>query len=455
MELLVIGAVGILVMAFAMTVARWLVRQPAGEHELQRTAALVSRAVRHYLKRQTTVSVALAAVIGAVVFLCYGVAYQLEMVTVVSPREHGVWVTSAYIVGAGLALAVGWVASWTSCQANMRVAGGACRSIHESLQVGVRAGAVSGVVALAAAVLGLALLFGCALWYTGNTTAAVIRAPHLVGGYALGAAFIALLSQLGGGIFGKVADIGADVAGKLEASLPEDSPQNPAAIADLVGDNVGNSAAQAVSLYATTVTELLAAMLIAGQFYGANTHLPSAIAVVLLPLVMRAFGLLGTWFGVLVVRTDDREVPMNALSRGLHLSTLLGAVAGAGTAKWLLGPHWLPFAGCIGAGAVASLLFLYIVQYYTEQKHRPVRALAEAARGGPTLAALRGMLHRRRCIHRQLSPRRAERSPWRGGVWHRCRIEWDVGDRTVCTRHGFDGEHGRHRGRHHRDDCGE
>ncbi|MEQ9322597.1 MAG: sodium/proton-translocating pyrophosphatase, partial [Polyangiaceae bacterium] len=221
----------------------------------------------------------------------------------------------------------------------------------------------------------------------------VSRIPFLLPGFVLGAAMVALLVQLGGGIYGKVADIGADIAGKLEASLPEDAADNPAAVADLVGDNVGDGAARASAIMAAAAIELLASMLLAAGLYDHREDLPSVTAVVLFPLVARTFSLVATCFGVMVVRTDDTEVPMNALARGLYVTTVLYAVGAVGAARWLLGAHWLAFGSCAVLGAVCSVAFLFAAQYYTEQRYRPVRALAESARGGATLATLRGLTH--------------------------------------------------------------
>ena len=397
-ELLLICAVGALGVAFATTVARWLLGRVVGDHDLERAAAIVGSGVVRYLRRQQVVSVSVAAVVGAAVFLTFGVAYQVGVITAVSPREYGVVVTISYLLGAGLGLLVAWVAAWAGRHASARVAAGARRSLDESLQVAIRAGAVSGVVALAAALLGLAGLFlGLMIYFGGSfsaTPAALAvapRIPMMLPGFVLGAAFIALLTQLGGGIFSKVADIGADVAGQLGASLLEDDAGNPAAVADLVGDHVGQGAARAAGLFAATAIESLAAMAVAAMVYRVNEDLPSVTAIVLFPLVARTFGLLAAWFGVMVVRTDDTEVPMNALSRGLYVTTMLYAVGAVGAAKWLLGPHWKELGGCAVLGSVCSLILLYATQYYSEQKYRPVRALAEAARGGPTLAILRGL----------------------------------------------------------------
>lgn len=397
-ELLLICAIGVLGVAFATTVARWVVERPIADDELVRASEAVNGGVVRYLRRQNVVAAAVAAVVGAAVFLVYGVAYQTESVTVVSPREQGIWLTISYVLGAGLGVATAAVAAWMARQASARVAASARRSLDESLQIAVRAGAVSGVVALALSLLGLAGIFLAFYIYVGglaDAAIALLRAPEvplLLSGFALGAAFVALLAQLGGGIFGNVADIGADVAGKLEASLSEDSDDNPAVVADLVGDNVGDGAARVAGVFAAAAVESVAAMLVASSLYRENQNLPSVTAIVLFPLVARTFSLLAAWFGVMVVRTDDTEVPMNAVARGLHVTTLLYAVGAVGCAKWLLGVNWMRFGACAVLGAAAGLVCLYATQYYSEQKYRPVRMLAEAARGGASLALLRGWL---------------------------------------------------------------
>ena len=397
-ELLLICAFALLGVVFATMVARWLVQRPAGDAEVVRVAALVSGGVVRYLRRQTVVALSLAAVLGALVFLAYGIAYQTEAVPS-APRQYGVVTTIGFLVGAVFSAVAAWVASWTERQASARVAAGVRRSLDDSLQIAIRAGSVPGVIAVALALLGLGGLFLGVFVYLGGlgdepeALAQASRIPFLLPGFVLGAALVALLTQLGGGIYGKVADIGADIAGKLEASLPEDASDNPAAVADLVGDNVGDGAARAAAIMAAAATESLAAMLLAAGLYEKSADLPSVTAVVLFPLVARTFSLVATCFGVMVVRTDDTEVPMNALARGLYVTTVLYAVGAVGAARWLLGDHWLAFGSCAVLGAVCSVAFLFAAQYYTEQRYRPVRALAESARGGATLATLRGLVH--------------------------------------------------------------
>lgn len=397
-ELLLICAFALLGVVFATMVARWLVQRPVGDAEVVRVAALVSGGVVRYLRRQTVVALSLAAVLGALVFLAYGIAYQTEAV-VTAPRQYGVVTSIGFLVGALFSVAAAWVASWTERQASARVAAGVRRSLDDSLQIAIRAGSVPGVTAVSLALLGLGGLFLGVFIYLGAlgdepaALAQVSRIPFLLPGFVLGAAMVALLVQLGGGIYGKVADIGADIAGKLEASLPEDAADNPAVVADLVGDNVGDGAARASAIMAAAATESLAAMLLAAGLYDHSEDLPSVTAVVLFPLVARTFSLVATCFGVMVVRTDDTEVPMNALARGLYVTTVLYAVGAVGAARWLLGAHWLAFGSCAVLGAVCSVAFLFAAQYYTEQRYRPVRALAESARGGATLATLRGLTH--------------------------------------------------------------
>ncbi len=396
-ELLLICAIGVLGVAFATTVARWVAQRPVDDDELLRAADVISGGVNRYLRRQNVVAAVVAAVVGALVFLAYGVAYQTESMHSVSPREHGLWLTIAYVVGVLFAVLTTTVSAWIARHASARVAAGARRSLDEALQIAVRAGAVPGVIALALALLGLAGLFLAFHVYAGgldNESLALVRAPEiplLLTGFALGASFVALLSQIGGGIFGNVADIGADVAGQLEASLSADSSDNPAMVADLVGDTVGDGAASVASVFSAAVVAAVAAMLVASAMYRENSTLPSVTAVVLFPLVASTFSLLAAWFGVMVVRTDDTEVPMNAVTRGLHVATLLYAVGAVGCAKWLLGVHWMRFGACAVLGAAAGLVCFYVTQYYSEQKYRPVRMLAEAARGGATLATLRGL----------------------------------------------------------------
>ncbi|HEY4116637.1 MAG TPA: sodium/proton-translocating pyrophosphatase, partial [Byssovorax sp.] len=276
-------------------------------------------------------------------------------------------------------------------------AAGARRSLDDALQIAMRGGAVSGVFVSSVSLLGLAALFTAVLAYKGafsGEPAAALQiapsAPLMIVGYALGGGFAALLAQLGGGAFAKAADVGADLAA-LDAGLGDDATRNPGVEADLAGDALGDGAARATALFASSTAENIGAMLAGAALFKANAGVPSALAVMLFPLVARGFGVVATTFGVVVVRTDDREDPLAALGRGLYVAATLQAVGMAGAAKWLLGPHWVAFFAAGLVGVVAAAALFPITAYFVEARHRPVRAIADASRAGVTLSLLEGL----------------------------------------------------------------
>src|SRR5207249_730117 len=220
-------------------------------------------------------------------------------------------------------------------------------------------------------------------------------------GYGFGASFVALFAQLGGGIYTKAADVGADLVGKVEAGIPEDDPRNPAVIADLVGDNVGDCAGRGADLFESTAAENIGAMILGAGLATAalrtGVHFAAGmLGVMLFPLVARAFGLIASIVGVMAVRTDENADPMSALNRGYYIAAGL-ALLGFGVAtRWLLhAPErplaWLHFFACGLVGIATSQAFVYITQYYTEYRYRPVREIAAAAQTGPATTIITGM----------------------------------------------------------------
>src|SRR5437773_5193527 len=224
-------------------------------------------------------------------------------------------------------------------------------------------------------------LFGVGLLYT------VLEALHfeptkiplMIVGYGFGASLVALFAQLGGGIYTKAADVGADLVGKVEAGIPEDDPRNPAVIADLVGDNVGDCAGRGADLFESTAAENIGAMIL-----GVALYPYFGLQGVLFPLVVRAFGVLASMAGIWVVHTEEDADPMQALNKGYYLTTLLAAIGFGIGCLWLLRSHdaphaWLNFWACGLIGLLTAMAFVYITQYYTEYKYRPVRAIADAS----------------------------------------------------------------------------
>ncbi|MCJ7725288.1 MAG: sodium-translocating pyrophosphatase [Acidimicrobiia bacterium] len=225
----------------------------------------------------------------------------------------------------------------------------------------------------------------------------------LIVGYGFGASFVALFAQLGGGIFTKAADVGADLVGKVEAGIPEDDPRNPAVIADLVGDNVGDCAGRGADLFESTAAENIGAMILgaslalsaqkAGMGFAAG-----AVGVMMFPLVARAFGILASIVGIMWVHMDREETmdPMTALNRGYYVAVLLAMAAFAGATYWLLHSEaapdaWWHFLLCGIVGVLVSVAFVYITQYYTESKYRPVKSIAEASETGPATNIIAGV----------------------------------------------------------------
>ncbi len=395
-ELALTLAISVLALAFAAGLGRWVLARPVGDGDAPKVAAAVRAAAETFFRRQSSTIGALCAALGAGVFLAYGLVRRAGEALPVPALELGVWLTLSLALGAASSLAIGRTALWAATRANERAAAAARRSLDLALQIGLRGGAVSGLVAVAVGILGTAGLFVAVMAYKGglggDPSGALRVAPSipvLVAGYALGAAFAGLLAQLGGGAYAKAADVGADLAAR-ELGLDEDDPENPAATIDLAGDAVGGAAADGTTMFAATAVETLGAMLVGGIVFRENPSLPSALAFLLFPLVARALGLIGSAFGVMVVRTDDREEPLNALGRGLHVTALLASVGLAGASKWLLGSAWLRFFACGLAGVLLGVALFQLARHATEQGRRPARELAEASRGGVPLALLLG-----------------------------------------------------------------
>src|SRR5687768_11578769 len=241
-------------------------------------------------------------------------------------------------------------------------------------------GAVSGLFVVAMSLLGVGGLYAL-LVSLGHDPQKI---PFTIVGYGFGASFVALFAQLGGGIYTKAADVGADLVGKVEAGIPEDDPRNPAVIADLVGDNVGDCAGRGADLFESTAAENIGAMILGVllfPFFG--------VAGVLFPLAVGAVGLLASIVAVMVVRTSGTEDPMKALNRGFYVVSAIVAVAFFFLCRWLLrGPNapedaWMSFFWCGMVGIATAFAFVYITEYYTEYRYRPVLSIAEASQTGP------------------------------------------------------------------------
>ena len=275
--------VGLAAVLFAAYLANYVLRKDTGTPAMQKVADAIFKGAMAFLNRQyRTIAIlaVFAAIIVAVVLALLGQGSQADKISLA-------WHTAlAFLIGAFCSGLSGFIGMYVAVKSNSRTASAATRSLGEALMVSLRGGAVSGFLVVALSLLGVSLVF---LTYAGGlsgleTVDAVKAAPSLIVGFGFGASFVALFAQLGGGIYTKAADVGADLVGKVEAGIPEDDPRNPAVIADLVGDNVGDCAGRGADLFESTAAENIGAMILGVALFVATNNL----GWILFPLVVRA-----------------------------------------------------------------------------------------------------------------------------------------------------------------------
>ena len=292
---------------------------------------------------------------------------------------------------------------WVSVRANVRVAGAARRSLREALAVALRAGGFSALLVVGMVVFGVTTLYALlTAIYGGPGGLHAADVPLLLVGYGFGASFVALFAQLGGGIYTKAADVGADLVGKIEAGIPEDDPRNPAVIADLVGDNVGDCAARGADLFESIAAEIIAALILGGSLAKKAGLTPAVTSrFIAFPLVVHACDLLVTAAGIASVdpaasAARPGEDPYDVLKGGYKVSLGLAVVAFVASCRALLHvpsapAAWIHFAGAGLVGVATAIAFVAIAQYYTDYKFKPVRELAAACATGHATNVIAGV----------------------------------------------------------------
>jgi K(+)-stimulated pyrophosphate-energized sodium pump len=370
---------GVLTVIFAIVLARNVLKRPTGTPKMKEIGDIIFQGAWAFLKRQYTTiamySIVIAIVIGVLVAVLGGTEVEG-----LSEFDIGWRTAIAFLVGAFCSGLAGFIGMYIAVKSNVRCAAAAQKSLTEAVNVALRGGAVSGFLITALSLIGVTVIFFA---YGGNNDPDI--APHLIVGFGFGASFVALFAQLGGGIYTKAADVGADLVGKVESGIPEDDPRNPAVIADLVGDNVGDCAGRGADLFESTAAENIGAMILGIAAYLATGD----IAWILFPLCVRGFGMIASMIGLMFVRAKEDENAMNALNRGYFVAIGLSVVGLAITVWVMLDNWWLFGAGIVGI--IASIVIVFITQYYTEARYRPVRDIAESSKTGPATNIIMGM----------------------------------------------------------------
>ncbi|MBR6911621.1 MAG: sodium/proton-translocating pyrophosphatase, partial [Candidatus Methanomethylophilaceae archaeon] len=316
----------VIALAFAGYFFKFVWSKDKGTEEMQKVSNAIETGAMAYLKRQYKTIGIVVVILAIIIALCTFAGEPFS-------DYLNYKVAIAFVIGAAFSVLSGFIGMKVSVNSNIRTSAAAKRSLGEAFQTSFRGGALSGIAVSALSLFGLFLvvLIYNALIGDGDVTpdtpfGSLTPTLHAVVGYAFGASFAALFAQLGGGIYTKAADVGSDLVGKVEAGIPEDDPRNPAVVADLVGDNVGDCAGRGADIFESTAAEIIGAMVIGTAVVSAGAYMGMDNKWVFLPLVLMAFGLIASLVGILVVRMKENDDVVKSLNKGYYVTIALNVV---------------------------------------------------------------------------------------------------------------------------------
>lgn len=360
-------ATAIIALGYGIFLAKKVLKESEGSAKLQQIGKAVREGAMAYLSKQFSV-----------VFPIMGVLAVLIAFTL------GLGIAVTFLLGAVFSAIIGYFGMWIAVRANVRTANGAVLGLNPALRISFGAGTVNGMLVVGLGLLGVSLIYAWAYFAFISQGAAEVakQATTVLVGYGFGAALLALFMRVGGGIFTKAADVGADLVGKVEKGIPEDDPRNPATIADNVGDNVGDCAGMAADVFESYALTIVAAMILGGQLFG--------LKGVVFPLLARSGAILTSILGTFFVKArSDQEDPLLPLMRGFTVSAVAAVIIFMGLAVFLLGEPKAGFAAV--TGIISMLALLFVTKYYTGPGENPVVAISKASQTGAGTNIISGL----------------------------------------------------------------